>query len=216
MIRYEFGDGKSAFTFFKDKGGKENHMVARVKIEGKFKIALVYEDGSAITNKARVHKGRKLLELFANNVPATTDTTYEFAEEFEVKFRLMHVSRIHNYQSFKLQFVQDDKVLLETIPIEVRSKLKTNKLPPENSNGAPGCRKRRASTITVFPNKRAKPNNFVLRREFNSLIKKYTELVANFNVLAHTVNNLREEVHVAAALHDTGKLLDPELLKHLL
>jgi len=36
MIRYEFGDGRSAFIFFKDKGGKDNHMVARVKIEGKF------------------------------------------------------------------------------------------------------------------------------------------------------------------------------------
>jgi len=25
MIRYEFGDGKSTFIFFKDRGGKENH-----------------------------------------------------------------------------------------------------------------------------------------------------------------------------------------------
>jgi len=186
-------------------------------------MILVYEDESAIAIKAHVHKGKKLLELFANNVPATTDTTYEFAEEFEVKFRLMHVSRIHGYQSFKLQFVQDDsddgyKVLLETVPIEVRSKLKPNNLPPENSNG--DCRKRRrkrrASTIIVFPNKKAKANKFVLRREFNSLIKKYTELVTNFNVLAHTINNLRNELHVAAALRDTGELLDTELLKHLL
>ena len=44
-----FGDGSGGvFTFFKDKGGKMNHMHLRMNVKSKVYARLVYEDGSDI------------------------------------------------------------------------------------------------------------------------------------------------------------------------
>ena len=133
-----FGDGSgSAFIFYKDKGGKGNHMRLRITVQENFYPHLVYEDKSDIPDMFWNLKNSSggdvpLLCLDYQDKdgqwqPMTVRHRYSLRGTVNLRFKLCHVSRRHHSRNFILHFCRsrDDKVLFATPVVEVRSKLKS-------------------------------------------------------------------------------------------
>ena len=227
-----FGDGKSVFQFFKDKGGKLNHLPLSVKTQDTFCIKLVFENGSEIPREELVSKGRAradvaLLEIIVNGeeTPYLNGDGEEvlskqvFRGDRDILFRIMHVSRRHLDRKFRLQFVgSKGEVLQQTVPILVRSKLKNFQTYPENSSGPSGPQKRR-NTIAQRPQKKRKVvdkfNEFVPVDMFDNLLKNFIQMNRQLTTVSKTVAGLAQRLDMLDALR-SNDLIDPEMLQYIL
>lgn len=131
-ILFREAGAKGPHVFFKDKGGKRNHMAFRITVDEDVYAKLVYEDGSTIPGMFWTLKGVDLLDLNYQDVDGKwqdmrTNTRYGLRGVVNIRFKLRHVSRRHHNRNFILQFCkQADDTLLHALPaIEVRSKLKS-------------------------------------------------------------------------------------------
>ena len=132
-----FGDGSGGvFTFFKDKGGKMNHMHLRMNVKSKVYARLVYEDGSDIPEMFLNLEDVPLLQMEIRRKKASENSEWQplgvceaFCGKVEIRFKLKHVSRRHHNRKFIMMFHNNrtQKKMFETPVIEVRSKLKLPK-----------------------------------------------------------------------------------------
>ena len=219
------GEGGGPFVFFKDNGGMNNFMTLTARLTGPFGVRVVYDNGSLVPPEFQTLDKKKLLELVVNDEESLPSRTFHEdsedskdgnsnGKEFEIKFRLMHVSRRHFKRHFKLQLFYEDRVLVETIPIEVRSKLKAGKeyiSRPEPTVGRPQKRAKRGR-----PRRVQKDGDAVVYRDFKKILMAYAVLENKCKHMAAVVAALVEQVEVAGALHDVTELLDPALTQHLL
>ena len=234
-----FGDGTTPFTFFKDKGGKRNHMRIGVESQCPFFVRLVFEDGLSIPAEELKLKGVPLLEMLANGDQVVylneaggevlSQRAFEGAVDF--RFRIMHVSRHHLHRSFRLRFVdKEGAVLHQTVPIEVRSKLKNHQIyPPNSSMPSQGLSKpptkRRRNTLTRPPKKKRvkkehslsekSDEDYVSRDLFNRLLNHVVTISQHVHDLTSAFEQVSERLDTLSAFQNNDLLLDPEALRHL-
>ncbi|MBD53115.1 MAG: hypothetical protein CL450_07460 [Acidimicrobiaceae bacterium] len=241
-LTQHFGDGQSTYHFFKDKGGKHNHMKLSVKTKKKFSMRLVFEGGLEIPREELLLKGVALLQMVVNGVAEqyVNESGEEvlskrvFGGDTEIAFRIMHVSRRHLDRNFQLQFIGvKGDVLQQTVLICVRSKLKTYQTYPENSSGpsgAPsGTKRKRAATRerevhkrgTTQSQKKAKKSpvdidcDFVHVDMFNQLLGHCVRMSRQLDYTATMLANLSDRLDTLHTLHRV-ELLDPRLVDGLL
>ena len=234
-LTQHFGDEQSIYQFFKDKGGKRNHMRLSVKTKEKFCIQLVFENGLEISHEQLTLRGVPLLEivvndkteLYINKSGEEVLSQKTFTGDTEVAFRIMHVSRHHLTRNFRLQFTGvDGKVLQQTAPICVRSKLKNHQTYPKNSSGPQGLKRKRTvrqkvkRSNTTQPTKKGKTqhaldadngdDDFVHVDVFNQLLEHCLQLSRRVEYLSRRVECInRSAAHQAElAASEIGVLSD--------
>ena len=189
-LTQHFGDGQSTYHFFKDKGGRRNHMRLSVKTKKKFFIRLVFEDGLEIPQCEFLLKGVALLEIIVDGgivEPYNNESGEEvlsqkmFAGDTEVAFRIMHVSRCHLDRNFRLQFTGvGGEVLQQTTLIYVRSKLKKHQTYPENSSGSQGSKRKRIPVCKQVVRKQKRSNTTTTIGQLQKKVKTIQEESTNF------------------------------------
>lgn len=235
---HHFGDGTTPFTFFKDKGGKRNHMRVAVESQCPFFVQLVFEDGLSIPAGELRLKGVPLLDMLANGDQVAylnekgeevlSQRAFEGAVDF--RFRIMHVSRHHLHRSFRLRFVdKDGAVLHQTVPIEVRSKLKIHQTYPPNSSmppqglSKPPTKRRRDTPTRPRSKKRVKKEHlsnewekseadYVSRDSFNRLLANVVAITQHMHDLTSAFDQVSERLDMLSAFQCNDSLLDPEAL----
>jgi len=234
-----FGDGATPFTFFKDKGGKRNHMRIAVDSQFPFFVKLVFEDGLSIPVEELELKGVPLLDVLANGEQVAylvggkeVLSQRPFNGTVDFRFRIMHVSRHHLHRRFRLRFVKKDgTVLYQTVSIEVRSKLKNHQIYPSNSSMSPSSSlnpstKRRRNTLTRPPKKRVKKEHvsnevkgsdeeYVCRDLFDRLLVHVANLCQQMRNLTSVVEQVTERLDTLSAIQQNDSLVDLEALRHL-
>ena len=235
-----FGDGATPFTFFKDKGGKRNHMRITAESQSPFFVRLVFEDGLSIPAEELKLKGVPLLDMLVNGdqVAYLNETGEEvlsqrpFKGAIDIRFRIMHVSRHHLHRSFRLRFVdKHGAVLHQTVSIEVRSKLKNHQIYPPNSSTSSQSSskpptKRNRNTLSRPPKKRLKKEHlpsqprksdedYVSRDLFDRFLTHVVTLSQHVRNLTSVVEQVSERLDTLSAFQHNDSLLDPEALLHL-
>ena len=102
-------EAEGPHVFYKDKGGKHNHMLFRITFREDFYVKLLYEDGSTIPDMFQTLKGVALLDLNYQDTDGEwqdmrTNTRYKLRGVVNIRFKLHHVSRRHHNRNFVLQF----------------------------------------------------------------------------------------------------------------
>ena len=213
-VTQHFRDGSVPHLFFKDKGGKQNHMEVTVHHDDPFHIRLVFSNGRDIPKEARVLKGVPLLEIVIDGKPVAfidkqgNDVLSKktFHGTVHIRFRIMHVSRRHLQRNFKLVFVNKrGETIGSTVPIEVRSKLKTYQT---CENGT--VKRKKDATVPPRAAKKARVvenDHDVSSDMFNKLVNHCLVMSRQIQEQHEIIMRLSERLDAVDVVH-TAEMLD--------
>ena len=196
-VRFLYANGTPVpenMQIFQNNKGENIPILTDIKIEK-----------SIETKKKKVDENITLMpdgRVAKNNEPIT----YQPEDgEFVVKFRPNHVSRKHGNHRFILQLysVKDGEVLYQTVPIDVKSKLKLHQLVQTKT-----CMKRKRSNILTREYEIKKLRKMVAEqaKQLNELNKRLQLIVDSETV---------EEESYRADLWDTENLLKIDDIKYI-